>query len=73
MIKVIDIASRSQVPVPEGRARHVLAPAEDGTRVHVAIREVDPGKTCRLAASDRTQVVYILEGKDAKAAWTSAT
>jgi mannose-6-phosphate isomerase-like protein (cupin superfamily) len=72
MIKVIDIAGKSQVPVPEGRARHVLAPAEDGTRVHVAIKEVDPGKTCRLTTSDRTQVVYILEGKDAKVAWTSA-
>jgi len=69
---VIDIASRSQVPVPEGHARQVLAPAEDGTRVHVAIREVDPGKTCHLSASNRTQVVYILEGRDAKVAWTSA-
>ena len=72
MIKVIDIASRSQVPVPEGHARQVLAPTEDGTRVHVAIREVDPGKTCHLSASNRTQVVYILEGRDAKVAWTSA-
>ena len=30
-----------------------------------------PGKTCRLAVSDRTQVAYILEGKDAKVTHTS--
>jgi mannose-6-phosphate isomerase-like protein (cupin superfamily) len=36
----------------------------------VAIEEVDPGKTFRLASNDRTQVAYILEGKDAKVAST---
>ncbi|MBI4263934.1 MAG: cupin domain-containing protein [Acidobacteria bacterium] len=72
MITVIDIESKARIPVPEGRVRHILAPAEDGTRVHVAITEVDPGKTSRLAPSDRTQVLYILEGRDARITYTTA-
>jgi mannose-6-phosphate isomerase-like protein (cupin superfamily) len=72
MIEVINIGSKTSLPLSEGRVRHVLRPSEDGTRVHVAIEEVDAGKTCRLAPSDRTQVVYILEGRDARVTYTSA-
>jgi mannose-6-phosphate isomerase-like protein (cupin superfamily) len=72
MIKVIDIASKSRTPVAEGHVRSVLKPSDDGTRVQVAIEEVDQGKTFRMAASDKTQVFYILEGKDAKVTYTSA-
>jgi mannose-6-phosphate isomerase-like protein (cupin superfamily) len=64
MITVIDLASKTRTPVSEGHVRTLLS-SDEGTRVHVAIRDVDPGKTCRVGASDRTQVVYILEGKDA--------
>jgi len=66
MIKVIDIESRNRIPVAEGHVRKVLGPAEEGTRVQIAVENVDPGKTCRLAPSDHTQVAYILEGKDAR-------
>ncbi|MGH7342967.1 MAG: cupin domain-containing protein [Candidatus Rokuibacteriota bacterium] len=72
MIKVINLASKSRTPAPEGHVRTMLDPSADGTRVHVAIREVDSGKTFRLALSDRTQVVYILEGQDARVAYTRA-
>jgi len=72
MIKVLNIDSKTRVPVPEGSVRHILRPSDDGTRVHVAIEEVAAGKTCRLTSSDKTQVVYILEGRDAKIAYTSA-
>jgi quercetin dioxygenase-like cupin family protein len=65
MIKVININSKAAVPLAEGRVRTMLRPADDGTRVHAAIEDIDPGKTSRLARSDRTQVAYILEGKDA--------
>lgn len=65
MIRVIDIESKNRIAIPEGRVRNVLAPSEDGTRVHVAVKEVDPGKTCRIAPGDQTQVAYVLEGKDA--------
>ena len=68
MIKVIDIESKPRKAAPEGQTRNVLDPSADGTRVHVAVKEVDAGKTCRVSASDRTQVVYILEGKDARIA-----
>ena len=64
MIKVIDIASKSRVPTPEGHARTILG-GEEGTRVEVAFREVEAGKTWRLDRSDRTRVVYVLEGNDA--------
>jgi len=72
MIKVLNIDSKNRVPVPEGSVRNILRPSDDGTRVHVAIEEVSAGKTCRLTSSDKTQVVYILEGRDAKVSYTSA-
>ena len=59
-------------PGSEGNVRNVLGPSDKGTRVQVAIRDVEPGKTSRVAPSDRTQVVYILEGKDAKLTCTLA-
>ena len=70
MINVINIESKTRTPIPEGHVRNVLVPSEDGTRVHVAVMDVDPGKTCRLAPSEKTQVVYILEGKDARVTHT---
>jgi mannose-6-phosphate isomerase-like protein (cupin superfamily) len=72
MIEVIDIKSKAKIPIAEGHVRNVLDPAVDGTRVHVAIKNVEPGRTSRLTASDRTQVVYILEGNDANVAYTTA-
>jgi mannose-6-phosphate isomerase-like protein (cupin superfamily) len=71
MIKVIDIESQTWVPVAEGHVRKILGPSDEGTRVQVATEEVDPGQTCRLALSDRTQVAYILDGKDAKVTLTT--
>ena len=65
MIKVIDIPGKTRVPTPDGNTRSVLSPSTDGTRVSVAFREVDPGKTYHAARSEKTQVVYILEGTDA--------
>src|SRR5688572_25179691 len=72
MIKVIDIASKTRTPTPEGHVRTVLGPSENATRVEVAVKEVDPGKTCRLARSQKTQVVYLLEGNDATLTHTTA-
>ena len=72
MIKVINVESKARTPVAEGHVRTILGPSDDGTRVQVAIEEVDPGKTCRLSRSDKTQVAYILEGKDAKISYTIA-
>jgi mannose-6-phosphate isomerase-like protein (cupin superfamily) len=37
----------------------------------VAVKDVEPGKACHLARSDRTQVVYVLEGQDAKITHTT--
>ena len=65
MIKVIDIAGKASTPTADGTVRPVLSPSEDGTRVEVAVRDVAAGQTCRLAASDRTRVAYLFEGKDA--------
>jgi mannose-6-phosphate isomerase-like protein (cupin superfamily) len=71
MIKVIDIASKDKVTTPEGHARTVLGQGEEGTRVEVALREVAAGKTWRLDRSDRTRVVYVLDGSDATLTHTS--
>jgi mannose-6-phosphate isomerase-like protein (cupin superfamily) len=72
MIRVIDIASQAAHPTEEGHITTVLGPAATGTRVQVAIRNVDPGKTWRVASSETTQVVYILDGKDATITHTRA-
>jgi mannose-6-phosphate isomerase-like protein (cupin superfamily) len=72
MIKVLNIDSKPRTHVSEGSVRNILRPSDDGTRVHIAIEDVAMGKTCRLTSSDRTQVAYILEGRDAKVTYTSA-
>ena len=72
MIKVIDTERRPRTPVAEGQVRSILGPAEEQTRVQVAIEDVEAGKTRRIALSDRTQVVYILEGQNAKVTHKSA-
>ena len=72
MIRLIDIEAKPRKRVPEGHVTEVLEPREDGTRVRVAIQTVDPGKTYRIAPSNRTQVVYILEGQGAKVTRTDA-
>lgn len=65
MIKVIDIETRPRTRVAEGYVRNVLDPSVDGTRTHVAIMDLEAGRTFRVPATDRTQVVYILDGPDA--------
>ena len=64
MIKVIDVASRTPAPTPDGHVQQILGAAETGTRASVAVRQVNPGKTYRVEPGDRTQVVYVLEGGD---------
>ena len=60
MITVISADKKTRTSNATGYAKNILAPAEDGTRVHVALEEVEAGKTRRVAASDRTQALYIL-------------
>ena len=71
MITVINIDSKPRIPVAEGHVRNILAPDNDGTRARVAIVEVDAGKAHVLAASERTQVAYVLEGQDATVKYSS--
>jgi mannose-6-phosphate isomerase-like protein (cupin superfamily) len=73
MIHVINAEKKPKRTIAEGQVKDVLAPSADGTRVHVSIVDVEQGKTYRVAASgDRTQIVYILEGTDAKISHTRA-
>jgi mannose-6-phosphate isomerase-like protein (cupin superfamily) len=65
MIQVIDTANAPLVAMPEGRVRTVLSQSATATRVHVAVRELEPGWTFEMASGDRTRVAYILEGDDA--------
>jgi mannose-6-phosphate isomerase-like protein (cupin superfamily) len=72
MITVIDITSKKSTPIPEGSVQHILTPSNDKTMVDVARYEVSAGKTYRIPSSDRTQVVYIMEGKDAEVTYKGA-
>jgi mannose-6-phosphate isomerase-like protein (cupin superfamily) len=72
MIKIINIEGKPAAENAAGRARKVLDPSQDGTRVQVSIEELNDGQTRRLGRSDRTQVIYILDGKDARVTHTSA-
>jgi mannose-6-phosphate isomerase-like protein (cupin superfamily) len=72
MITVLNIDSKTRIPVAEGYVRNILHPSDDGTRAHVAFENIDPGKTYRLTPSDRTRVVYILEGRDVAVTYTAA-
>jgi quercetin dioxygenase-like cupin family protein len=72
MIKVINIDGKERKPEPAGDVRSVLGVAEEGTRVRVAIQDVEAGKTHRLTSSDRSRVAYVLEGTDARATHTVA-
>src|SRR5437879_709360 len=66
MITVIDTNTRKSTPIPEGTVRHILTPSSDKTMVEVARYEMASGKTYRIPPSERTQVVYMMEGKDAE-------
>ena len=72
MINVIDTTSQKNTPIPEGTVRHMLSPSNDKTRVEVARYAVDAGKTHRIPPSDQTQVIYIVEGKDAEVTFSKA-
>lgn len=72
MIRVIDITEAADERVEEGRVRTVLVPSRDGTHVEVTVAELEPGKTRRLARSERTQVAYVSEGRDARLSHTIA-
>jgi mannose-6-phosphate isomerase-like protein (cupin superfamily) len=72
MIKVIDIESRPRVPAAGGTVRNILGPSDEGTRVQVAVGNIDAGQAHRLEVSDHTQVAYILEGDGARVTHTTA-
>jgi mannose-6-phosphate isomerase-like protein (cupin superfamily) len=72
MITVIDIPGTTRLATSDGHIKAVLGESEAGTRVEVAVREIDPGKTCHLAVSDKTRVAYVIDGKDATLTHTTA-
>ena len=72
MIKVINIGSRPTTAIAEGHVRTILGSSQEGTRVDVLVIDVDAGKTYKVAPGERTQVVYVLEGKDATLTHTKA-
>jgi mannose-6-phosphate isomerase-like protein (cupin superfamily) len=72
MITVIDVTKQTSARTPEGQVRHILGATETGTRASVSVIEVDAGKSYRAPRSDKTQVVYVLEGRDVTLTHTSA-
>src|SRR6478735_4988755 len=71
MITVIHGEHVAKIPVAYGHVQTVLSPTLNGTRVLVAIEEVNRGCVRRLEPSERAQVAYILEGNDANFVFTS--
>ena len=63
MISVISIPAKTATATSDGNVRSVLGPSDSGTRVAVAVSDIQPGKTHRLAPSDQTRVAYLLEGE----------
>jgi mannose-6-phosphate isomerase-like protein (cupin superfamily) len=55
-----------------GETQAILGPSEQGTRARVGLQRVGAGATFRIAASDRTQVVYVLDGEGAQVAYSAA-
>ena len=72
MIRVINISGTPGTQTSEGSVRSVLSQAGDGTRVEVAVNEIDSGKTLHLERGPRTRVAYLLEGNNATIAHTRA-
>jgi mannose-6-phosphate isomerase-like protein (cupin superfamily) len=72
MIRVIDTSGAPSTPTAEGSVRTVLSHAGDGTRVEVAVGDIDPGKSCHLAPGEQTRVAYLLDGHDATMTHTRA-
>ena len=71
MITVIDTTNRQTTATPDGIQQPILTPADDKTRVDVTKYQLSAGQSHRVSSSDRTQVVYIMEGKDAEITFIS--
>jgi mannose-6-phosphate isomerase-like protein (cupin superfamily) len=72
MITVIDTIAKPGKPVPEGTVQEILGADNNQTSVEVSKYSVAAGKSHSVPASDRTQVVYIMDGKDAEVTFTKA-
>lgn len=65
MITLINLSTKPAASIAEGEVTTVLGEADEGTRTHLALYEIDPHKMIAFTESAATQVVYILEGDGA--------
>lgn len=65
MIEVIDLAAKEPRPIPQGKVRTILDSA-DGALVEVSLYELDPHADLEVSPSERTRVVYVLDGEGAE-------
>ena len=70
-ITVVDTNASPRQTIPEGMVWRIVTPSTDKTRVEVCKYQINPGKQLRLSPSERTQVVYILEGNGSEVAFSS--
>jgi mannose-6-phosphate isomerase-like protein (cupin superfamily) len=66
MIEVIDLSEKATRPVAGGNVRTVLGPEDHGTAVELSIYELDPHGILEVSPSDRTRVLYVLDGEGAE-------
>jgi mannose-6-phosphate isomerase-like protein (cupin superfamily) len=71
MIQVIDFSANGPGSPSQGNGRTILGAREQGTRVGVSMYELDPHEALKVAAGDRTRVVYVLDGGGAAVTYTS--
>lgn len=70
-ITVLDTSTSRCQTIPEGTVWRIVDPSKHKTSVEVSKYQIDAGKQMRLAPSERTQAVYILEGNGAEVTFSS--
>jgi len=70
-IVVIDTNNSPRNTIPQGTVWKILTPSGDQTRVEVSKYEIEAGKQLHVSPSDRTQLVYILQGNGAEVTFSS--
>jgi mannose-6-phosphate isomerase-like protein (cupin superfamily) len=72
MITVIHTTGKASASIPEGTVWNFLGPSVSQTNVEASRYKIDAGKTIQFPVSERSQLIYILEGDAAEVSFTSA-
>jgi mannose-6-phosphate isomerase-like protein (cupin superfamily) len=66
-INIINTATRKRIPTSAGTMREIITAEDSGAKdVRASIHDVEPNRTLEFNSSDRTHLVYIIEGSGAE-------